>query len=70
MMLEDFLGEALGDLRSKYSQQVDHIITDAILSTHIKYQDGCFELFGFDLLIDAAEKVHLLEVNLNPACDS
>lgn len=36
----------------------------------IKYQEGCFELFGFDALFDEGRKLWLLEVNLNPACSS
>jgi len=28
---------------------------------------GCFELFGFDLLIDDDLGVHLIEINTNPA---
>jgi hypothetical protein len=36
----------------------------------MKYQEGCFELFGFDFLLDAREKVYLLEANLNPACNA
>lgn len=28
---------------------------------------GCFELFGFDMLIDDKMNPHLIEINTNPA---
>lgn len=27
----------------------------------------CFEIFGFDFLLDSLQKVHLIEVNTNPS---
>ena len=28
---------------------------------------GCFELYGFDFILDADLRPHLLEINVNPA---
>ena len=73
LMLDDLfsLSAAPDQLRDRYNQQANFIITDSILnSRQIKYQDGCFELFGFDFLVDANQKLYLLEINLNPACNA
>ena len=69
--------EAAGiDLNLMWSRIYDLIIK-AILSTeHNVYQNtkklanhrtNCFELFGFDVIIDSELKPWLLEVNLSPA---
>ena len=71
-MIEDlFTNTQFGDLRNKYHQQADFIIKETIIKCKsIKYQRGCFELFGFDFFIDQHQKLSLLEINLNPSCDS
>lgn len=62
MMLEDLYSKIThGDLRNKYNQQIDYIIKQSIISCKsIKYQKGCFELFGFDFFVDQNQKVYLL----------
>lgn len=34
---------------------------------HVPYRNNCFQLFGFDILIDSNLKPWLLEVNLAPS---
>jgi len=44
----------------------------AAMEMHVRHSTNCFQLFGFDILIDEDFKVWLIEVNLGPsmACDS
>ena len=34
----------------------------------LEHKQGCFELFGFDIILDTLFNPWLLEVNLSPAC--
>uniref|UniRef100_A0A4W6EY99 Tubulin--tyrosine ligase-like protein 5 n=1 Tax=Lates calcarifer TaxID=8187 RepID=A0A4W6EY99_LATCA len=63
-------------------RQVEDLIIKAVLSaeqqiatackTYVPHKTNCFELYGFDVLIDSNLKPWLLEVNLSPslACDA
>jgi len=57
-----------------YDSQVLPGIHSLIISTlksvseSIETKEGCFELYGFDLILDRTYKPWLLEVNLSPAC--
>lgn len=62
--------------------EIEEIVVKTLLSIEhklytaadscLQYRNNCFELLGFDILIDAAMKPWLLEVNLSPSlgCDS
>jgi hypothetical protein len=45
---------------------------NAAMDMFVPYPHNCYELFGFDVLIDATLNAHLLEVNFAPslACES
>jgi hypothetical protein len=70
MMLEELFAAAKEDLRSKYHQQATYIVKQVVSHCPLQPQQGCFQLLGFDFLLDAGARLHLLEVNLNPACAS
>ena len=42
------------------------------MNQHVPHRDSCFELLGFDILIDSQLEPWLIEVNLSPSlgCDS
>ncbi|KAJ9466623.1 hypothetical protein DIPPA_70209 [Diplonema papillatum] len=39
-------------------------------SAQVRSSSSCFEVFGFDLLLDTAAQVHLLEVNIMPSLNT
>ena len=60
------------DIFIKTIVSVEHIINNAT-EMFVPYKNSnCFELFGFDILVDQNMAPWLLEVNLTPAlsCDS
>ena len=42
------------------------------MNSHVPHRDNCFELLGFDILIDSLLEPWLIEVNLSPSlgCES
>ena len=58
------------DWDSKIKPQINKIIVKTIQSCNSKlvHRDRGFEIFGFDLMLDADLNPWLIEVNLSPAC--
>jgi len=62
----------MNDIYIKTIISIEHIVNNAS-DMFVPFKNGnCFELFGFDILIDQEMEPWLLEVNLTPAlsCDS
>ena len=59
------------DIIVKSIMSIEHKLFTAA-ENHLPYRNNCFELLGFDILIDDKLKPWLLEVNLSPslACES
>jgi len=54
--------------------QIEKIVTDTFRAVGAKIDpkriQNCFEVFGFDIMIDQEFKVYLIEVNSNPSLDT
>lgn len=69
---DNLLWAKIEDIINKTIISIEHIINNAV-EMFVPYKSSnCFELFGFDILIDNNLFPWLLEVNLTPAlsCDS
>lgn len=55
---------------SAIQPKIDQLIMATLSSAgeKVKQQSGCFEVYGFDILLDHKYTPWLLEVNLSPAC--
>ncbi len=58
------------DWHSEIQPKIDALIIATLSSAaeKVKQQMGCFEVYGFDILLDHKYTPWLLEVNLSPAC--
>ena len=50
-------------------EQVREIVVKSLIAgqPEILYHPSCFELFGYDIMIDDDERCHLIEVNSSPS---
>lgn len=69
---DELLFKKINDLIVKTVISVEHIVNNANEMFCPYPKSNCFELFGFDVLVDVDMNPWLLEVNLTPAlgCDS
>ena len=57
----------------EYSEKVDKKINEIMRLMFLQMKErldrkfGCFEIFGFDFMLDSELNPYLLEVNINPA---
>jgi len=70
-LLKIYLKQTRGiDWDTAVKPKVVKLVIQTLLSVQgaIVSQKECFELYGFDILIDSKAEPWLLEVNLSPAC--
>ena len=48
---------------------IEHIVFKAMEMT-VPYRDNCFEILGFDVLIDESLRPWLIEINLSPSLNT
>jgi hypothetical protein len=79
--LKDFLGFSIGkEETGELFDRIDDLIIKTILSgenvlytafmNNVPYNNSCFEVLGFDVLIDSNLKPWLMEVNMSPSMNS
>ena len=59
------------DYMTKIRSRMNEIIVNTFLSaqdSQLDHRPNCFEVYGFDFLLDNHLKPWLIEVNLSPAC--
>lgn len=72
-MIEDLISKGRITSKDEYKAKVDSRIQEimqlmfTVIKDKLDRKFGCFELFGFDFLIDDNLNPFLIEVNTNPA---
>ncbi len=59
----------IDDLIIKSILSIEHTVFSA-METNVPYRTNCFEVLGFDILLDDALRPWLLEVNLSPSLNT
>ena len=65
----DGIWEGIKDIVVKTIVSIETVI-NAAMSMYVPFSSNCFELFGFDILIDENLRPWLLEVNLSPSMNT
>lgn len=73
IMTEDEFANILGQLGiplSPIKERIQEIVSSMVRvgSETMEQINGCFELLGFDILLDAGLNPWVLEINMSPAC--
>jgi tubulin monoglycylase TTLL3/8 len=76
MFVEDFQ-EYLSNIYASdvYEEQIEERLKNVVINTlesvqdTFEYKKGCFELYGFDIMVDTDFNCWLIEVNSSPAMD-
>ena len=75
---QKYLNHNYGELKINFQQhilgQIKQIMTDTIRATYSKLDPrkigSCFEVLGYDFMIDEDFKLYLIEVNTNPCLET
>lgn len=61
------------DVHDRIVPQIKALMADAVCASVDRLNprniDGCFEIFGFDFMVDSQYRVWLIEINCNPSYD-
>ena len=71
VMSEEELALKIGSRWAQIKDQyyLDIVKTLECCKNDIIHKEGCFQVFGFDVIIDQNYQSYILEVNLSPACE-
>ena len=72
-MVDYLLSKGVITSADEYTERVDNKINEVMRLMFLQMKEkldrkfGCFEIFGFDFMLDSQLNPYLLEVNINPA---
>ena len=72
-MVDYLLSKGIITSADEYTERVDNKINEVMRLMFLQMKEkldrkfGCFEIFGFDFMLDSQLNPYLLEVNINPA---
>jgi D-alanine-D-alanine ligase-like ATP-grasp enzyme len=72
-LVDYLLSKGIITSADEYTERVDNKINEVMRLMFLQMKEkldrkfGCFEIFGFDFMLDSQLNPYLLEVNINPA---
>lgn len=72
-MIDYLVSNGIISSAEEYTEKVDSKINEIMRLMFLQMKEkldrkfGCFEIFGFDFMLDSQLNPYLLEVNINPA---